>query len=403
MHQLNRHAASRRAIYAIAALGCLSLIVFIAGCGGSSGGGSGGSSSSGPIKVGNISTLSGIPLPYGEEGAKAYFNALNKKGGIDGRKIEYIVADDKENPSVASQLARKLVQQEGIVAFAGGISLVDCSVNGKFYDQEGVPDVMAGASDPTCFENEMIAPVNVGPLAGITAGMLFLEEQNAAPTCGIYNNIPTLNDAYGGAGEKYEEISGNSIPFESHAASANANFTTLMLQVKNAGCKGLNAPVSGPEVPALVKAAQQVGWDGTILFGGASYVAETPKALGSSGEGVYAISEMYPFTSESKILDPVKADFETAGVELTGLSEAGWLSAKILANTLEGIKGEITRESVKEALQELTTYDTEGLTDKPYAFGPGTEHNPNQSIWPVVIKGGEWDPSATHWVSVPQQ
>jgi branched-chain amino acid transport system substrate-binding protein len=400
----------------IGAFACLSLLLVLAGCGSSSsssgsssgGGSGGGSSSSGetssePIKVGNISTLTNIPLPWGEEGAKAYFDALNERGGIDGRKIEYIVADDKLNPTTASGLARKMVQQEGVVAFAGGISLIDCTVNGKFYEQEGVANIMAGGSDPSCYSNEMISPVNSGVLTNVTAGLLFLEEEGITPACSMANNIPTLNDAYPEAVKEYEEISGNSVPYETSAASTNANFTTLMLQVKNAGCKGLVSTVSGPEVLAVAKAAKQVGWEGTIVFGGAAYEKETPKVLGSLGEGTYLIGEFYPFTSKSKVLDPVLKDLEAAGYENTNLTTAGWLSAKILADTMEGIEGEITRESVREALQELTSFDTEGLTAEPYAFGPGKEHLSNRSIYPVKIENEEFNSSETSFVTIPKK
>jgi branched-chain amino acid transport system substrate-binding protein len=377
----------------------------MAGCGSSddsSSDGSGGSDSS-PIKVGNISTLSGaIVLPFGEEGAGAYFDAVNAEGGVNGRQIDFIVADDKLNPTVASQAARKLIQQDGVVAFAGGISLVDCSVNGKLYEQEQVANVMAGASDPTCFENEMISPVNVGALAGITAGLLFLDEQGATPVCTLNNNIPTLNDAYPKAVEKYEEVSGNESVFESHAVTPNANLTTLMLQVQDSGCKGLDATFSGPQVQALVKAVNQVGFDGTVLFGGAAYDAATPGVLGAEGEGVFTEAELYPYTEKSDVLKPITEDFDEAGVELTGLAESGWLSAKILVDTMKEIDGEINRDSVREALQALTDYDTKGLTATPYVFGPGDAHNPNQSIYPVEIKNGKWDSSEYDWVTIPQ-
>ncbi|HEY4095487.1 MAG TPA: ABC transporter substrate-binding protein [Baekduia sp.] len=389
----------------VVAVGCLAVALPLAACGSDSSDGksSGGGGSKDPISIGNISAMSGpILLPFGAQGAKAYFDALNKQGGINGRKVNYIVADDKSDPTAASQQARKLVQQNGIVGFAGGVSLVDCTVNGKFYQQQKIANVMGGASDPTCFTNPMISPVNTGVLTGVTAGLYYMGKTlGQVPSCTLNNNIPTINDAYGAAISRYEQLAGQKVAFQSHAVTPNSNLTTLMLQVKKAGCKSLVATFSGAQVPALVKAGKQVGWKGGLLLGGASYVASTPKALGADGEGVYTTSELYPYTSRDPILDPVKKDLKAAGVELTGLTEAGWLSAKIMADTIKGIKGDVTKASVLAALQKLTTYDTAGLTAQPYAFGPGDAHNPNQAIWPVVIKNGDWDPAATKFSTLP--
>jgi branched-chain amino acid transport system substrate-binding protein len=391
----------------VAAAGCLVVALALAACGSdskdskSSGGGGGGSKAA--INIGNISALTGpILLPFGAQGAKAYFDALNKAGGINGRKVNYLVADDKTDPTAASQQARKLVQQSNVVGFAGGVSLVDCTVNGKFYQQQKVANVMGGASDPTCFTNPMISPVNTGVLTGVTAGLYYMGKTlGQVPSCTLNNNIPTINDAYGGAISRYEQLTGQKVAFQTHAVTPNSNLTTLMLQVKKANCKSLVATFSGAQVPALVKAIKQVGWKGGLLLGGASYVASTPKALGADGEGVYTTSELFPFTSTDPILDPVKKDLAADNVELTGLTEAGWLSAKIMADTLKTIKGDITKASVLAALQKLTSYDTSGLTAQPYAFGPGNAHNPNQAIWPVVIKNGDWDPAATKFSTLP--
>jgi branched-chain amino acid transport system substrate-binding protein len=392
----------------IAVLSCLALALPLAACGSSSDSGSTGSSGAGgskdPIKIGNISAMSGpVVLQFGAQGAKAYFDALNKAGGINGRQVDYIVSDDKSDPTAASQAARKLVQQDKVVAFAGGVSLVDCTVNGKFYEQTKVPNVMGGASDPTCFENPMISPVNTGVLTGITAGLYYVGKTlGQTPACTLNTNIPTLNDAYPGAVSRYEQLTGLKVPFQSHAVTANANLTTLMLQVKKAGCKSLVATLSGPLVAAQVKAGQQVGWKGVTLLGGASYVASTPKALGTvENDTVYATSELYPYSSDDAVLTDVKADLKAANVEITGLTEAGWLSAKILADTIKGIKGDVTRESVLKALQGLTSYDTKGLTAQPYSFGTGDAHNPNQAIWPVPIKNGDWDPAGGDWATLP--
>src|SRR5665213_1209980 len=83
----------------------------------------GNSGSSGPITIGAVTALTGpIPIPDGTNGAKAYFDALNARGGIHGHKINYIVEDDQSNPQLAGQDARTLVTGDNVVAMAGVLS-----------------------------------------------------------------------------------------------------------------------------------------------------------------------------------------------------------------------------------------------------------------------------------------
>jgi len=47
------------------------------------------------------------------KGANAYFQYINnEKGGVNGRKINYIIADDVYNPANTPAKARELVQEE---------------------------------------------------------------------------------------------------------------------------------------------------------------------------------------------------------------------------------------------------------------------------------------------------
>ncbi|TAM86853.1 ABC transporter substrate-binding protein [bacterium] len=99
------------------------------------------------IKIGQVDSLSG---PYGADGlnqvrgADMAVEAWNKRGGVMGRKVEKLVEDDQTNPGVAVQKARKLVNEEHVVALVGTVSsAVTLSVSGAAASMS-VPFVDAG-------------------------------------------------------------------------------------------------------------------------------------------------------------------------------------------------------------------------------------------------------------------
>jgi branched-chain amino acid transport system substrate-binding protein len=50
------------------------------------------------------------------DGAKLYIDAINTKGGVNGQKIELISLDDKFDTKLAAENARKLIEEQGVVA-----------------------------------------------------------------------------------------------------------------------------------------------------------------------------------------------------------------------------------------------------------------------------------------------
>ena len=63
------------------------------------------------IKIGNIMPYSGPASAYGIIGKTeaAYFQMINDKGGINGRKVNFISYDDAYSPPKAVEHTRKLV------------------------------------------------------------------------------------------------------------------------------------------------------------------------------------------------------------------------------------------------------------------------------------------------------
>ena len=75
------------------------------------------------VLIGGTVPLSGEAAAFGTvgPGAKAYFDYVNSKGGVNGRKIEYRYYDDAYNPAQTVQLTRKLVEQDKVFAIFDAI------------------------------------------------------------------------------------------------------------------------------------------------------------------------------------------------------------------------------------------------------------------------------------------
>ena len=96
-----------------------------------------------PIPIGAIVTASGAAdISNGANGAKAYFDCVNANGGINGRPIAYSMDDDQTRPDKAAEIAKKMVEDNKVVALVGSSSLVDCIATAQYYDQSGIISLM---------------------------------------------------------------------------------------------------------------------------------------------------------------------------------------------------------------------------------------------------------------------
>src|SRR5215472_17474026 len=68
------------------------------------------------IKIGNTNPYSGPASSYGINGKvhAAYFSMINEKGGINGRKINYISRDDSYSPPKTVEQVRQMVEQDQV-------------------------------------------------------------------------------------------------------------------------------------------------------------------------------------------------------------------------------------------------------------------------------------------------
>ena len=95
------------------------------------------------IKIGSTNPYSGPASAYGTIGRAetAYFKMINDKGGINGRKINFISLDDGYSPPRTVEQVRKLVEQEEVLFLAGTLGTPPNSAIHKYVNAKGVPHI----------------------------------------------------------------------------------------------------------------------------------------------------------------------------------------------------------------------------------------------------------------------
>jgi branched-chain amino acid transport system substrate-binding protein len=98
------------------------------------------------VLIGGTVPLSGEAAAFGTvaPGAKAYFDYVNSKGGVNGRKIEYRYYDDAYNPAQTVQLTRQLVEQDHVLAIFNAVGTANNLAIRDYLNAQKVPQLFAG-------------------------------------------------------------------------------------------------------------------------------------------------------------------------------------------------------------------------------------------------------------------
>jgi branched-chain amino acid transport system substrate-binding protein len=318
------------------------------------------------IRVGQTAGFTGAVASGVKEvtdGAKLYLDAVNKSGGVAGQPIELISLDDKFEPAVAAENAKKLIDQ-GVVALFLTRGTPHTQAVVPLLAQHGVPLI-----GPSTGAMALHKPVN--PYVFNVRATYQREAERAVRHLSLIGieriAIVQVDDSFGNDG----------------ATGALQGFTAVSKQPVVHEKFDRTKPDMAPIIPKIVKAEAQA----VLFIGSGSMVADGVKLLRNAGSraqvvtlsnnasagfvkslGDHArgtvVSQVFPY--ERSLSTPmVKEAIDLAKAagrgDLTPANLEGYAAAKVLVEGLKRAGPQVTREKLKAALETFRRVDIGGL------------------------------------------
>ncbi len=218
------------------------------------------------IKIGNTNPYSGPASAYGTIGKveAAYFKMINEKGGINGRKINFVSYDDAYSPPKTVEMVRKLVEQDQVAFLFQTLGTPTNSAIHKYVNQQKVPHlfVATGATkwgDPQHFPWTMGWQPTYQTEGHIYAQYVLKNVPNAKIGI-LYQNddygkdyVKGLKDGLGDAAKKV-------IVMEQSYETSDPTIDSQIVNLKNSGANVFyNVTIPKFAVQAIKK-AHDIGW-----------------------------------------------------------------------------------------------------------------------------------------------
>jgi branched-chain amino acid transport system substrate-binding protein len=339
------------------------------------------------VVLGQSVALTGPAAALGNDmrtGAKIYFDYVNSKGGVFGRKIELRTLDDGYEPSRTVPNTKKLIEEERVFALFGYVGTPTSAAALPVFTQARVPffGPFTGAEllrDPF---NPYIFNVRASYYDETEKIVEQLVSTGAKNIAVFYQN-----DAYGQAGLKGVE---RAMTRRSLKISATGTVQRNTIDVA-AAAKAIRA--AQPDAVVMISAYKSCGEfirqmkkaGSAAQFYNVSFVGSQALAdnLEKDGVGV-AISQVMPFPWGASV--PVVKEYQQlmrkAGQkDFTFTSVEGYVAAKIFVEGLKRTGKDLNREKFIAALESMSDVDVGGYF---VGFSPKS-HNGSKFVDLTII------------------
>ena len=346
------------------------------------------------IKIGVVAELTGNNATYGTSitnGIKLAVQQLNDTGGLLGKKIELVVADNKSEPAEAANAMSKLVNQDkapvvmGLFASSSAIAASNVSEAAK------VPFLAVGATNPKVTLDEKTGKVKpntfrvcfIDPFQG-TVGANFILNELKLQKAAVY--IDNSSDYAKGLAAFFKENfikNGGTVVAEESYLQKDTDFKATLTKIKAAAPDILYVPGYYQEVGMIVKQGREMGIEIPMAGGDGWDSAKLPEIAGKAALNNTYFSSLYSPDDDSALNKAFVSEYEKAyKVKPDVFAALAYDSALLVA---EAIKNAGDTDPVKIAQSMAKINGFQGVSGT-VTFD--AQHNPVKSAVIIEHKDG---------------
>lgn len=319
------------------------------------------------IVIGQSTALTGILAELGvahSTGAKAYFDYVNTQGGINGRKIRFVVMDDAYDADRSVANAKQLIEKEKAVALFG---MIGTPANAALLPLLAETGIVSFA--PVTGAEAVRKPFN-RHIFNIRAGYGMETEKivDHLTVRGISKvGVVYQNNAFGKEGLAGVEQAANKHQLKLSAVASISNDSSdvdkAVSVMENAGLQSIILITAGKPSSDFIKAFNKKV-KGMQYFALSVLASQSGiNALGKDGVGVIVSQVLpFPFSATTGLVREYQKVMGKMGVkEYSYLGIEGFLDAKVMVEALRRAGRDITSEHLATSLESMGRTDFDGF------------------------------------------
>jgi branched-chain amino acid transport system substrate-binding protein len=354
------------------------------------------------IIIGTYTDLSGVTAMWGVNNTNAWrmvFDDVNAAGGINGRKIKYIVEDNQYQVPRSVQAANKLINRDGVFMMVanGGTPMNNATMPDQL--AKGVPNVFPLTSARSMYEplNHLKFGLAASYYDQMRAGMkAFIAEHHNKAICAMSQDSDFGRDVMAGVRDQLKAM-GMTLAAETMHKPTDTDFSASVAKLRDANCDLIALGTITRDTVQIISAVRKVGWNVDMLGQAASYDEAVAEAPGGLTEGFYSMTPVL-FVAASDTRPEVTAFAERYkkefGKEPNFAAQLGYTAAQLVVLALNNAGKNLNTDSFVAGMEGIK--DWQDIFGSPPMSFSATKHQGSNESFMCVVKGGHWVPvSAT--------
>ena len=322
---------------------CLALVMLAglaAGCGGAA------AKESKDIRIGLLNEMTGGNATFGTSaanGAKMAIKEANAKGGVLGKQIQAVIADNKSEPSESANSMTKLATQDQVVAVTGGFASSNAMAASSVAEGAKTPFLAVGATNPKVTVDDKTQKVKdytfrvcfIDPFQGTVGANFVLQTLKLKKAVILVDNSSDYSKGLSAFFKTAFAKGGGSVLAEEAYLQKDQDFKAVLTKVKALNPEVLYVPGYYEEVGKIVRQARELGIAAPIV-GGDGWDSPKLVELGTAA----ALNNTY-FTNHYSVDDssPASKAFVDAykkeyGQNPDAMAVLGYDAAKLLIDAI---------------------------------------------------------------------
>jgi len=349
------------------------------------------------IVVGTHVDLSG---PLAQEGVAVRnglltaFDEINAAGGINGRKLRLLVADNGYNARKALTIVKNFIARDHVLAILSPMGTPPVAKTMPLVLNSGTLHLFPFASvDETYVPMQPLEfAIDLPAAAQIAIGLRTILAQRGPLKVGVLYRSDALGAAaLKGATQELAKHGARPVAAQSYRPG-DLNFTVQLQNLHEAGAElVVLGGVPQDAITAMQQAAAQA-WLPVFLCGSACYVPELPTLGARSVAGLYAIATTpipYPDDKDEMLRAWVRRYEKRFGTVASAQAFRAYLDARVFAEALRRTGADPTPRRVARALELMSPWTDPDYGGVPIMFSP-RDHVGLRTGFLAQVRNGRW-------------
>ncbi len=339
------------------------------------------------IKIGGNYEITGDVATFGTSCANAallFFDQVNSSGGLLGKKVELIIADNKSDPAESASSVKKLIAQDRVIALLGPVTSRNSLSAAPIAQDSGHIMITPTATNPdvTKIGKYIFRACFIDDFQGTVMANFAIKSLKVNTASILVDNA---NDYSKGLAKFFRESfikGGGTILSEEAFIAGDKDFRTQLTKIRQKKPDIIYVPAYYQEDGLIAKQAREFGIKIPILGGDGWDSEQLVKIAGADNlNDIYFSNHYSPESANPLAIDFIKAYTKRFGSRPDALAALSYDSALILCEAIRKA-GSTDTGKMEEALLNLKI---SGVTGK---LSFDENRNPVKSAVVIELKNG---------------